>query len=198
MRSLLNPAMALPFLFVSLPHGSSAAKGDDKSSGEKTLKLSFPTVNGWRLAPPRTYPSPGGYSVAYNTTTEDKCTVTVYVYNRGLACIPNDITSEPIRREIDGAKDAILQAKRLGVYEEVREEASKESTLGGGKDSPKALYARFRLRIMKQDLLSELYVLPYQNHFIKVRVTRSAQDAKKTQASLDRLYTALGRLLEKP
>jgi hypothetical protein len=196
MRSLLNLSLTFALLLAIFPCCGAESRGDSKSTDEKTLKLSFPKVNGWALSPPRKLPG-DGYSVAYNAT-EERVAVTVYVYNRGLARIPNDLTSEPIRRELDGAKDAIMQAKRLGVYEEVREEASKESTLGGGKESPKALYARFRLRIMKQDTLSELYVLPYQNHFVKVRATRTAQDAKKTQASLDRLYTALGRLLEKP
>ncbi len=60
------------------------------------------------------------------------------------------------------------------------------------------LYARYLLKIRQgQDNLSEIYVFPYRTHFVKLRITRTAKGPETAQASLDRLYAELNKMLAK-
>jgi hypothetical protein len=176
--------------------GCAASKKASTPSVAGPLKLSFPQVNGWHLSEPRQLPpESGGYSVAYNS--DEKIAVTVYVYNRGLAQVPDDLANPVIERELASAKEAIQEVKRKGLYQDAREEESKISVLGGRTEGPKTLYARFRIIVDQQETLSELYVFPFQNHIIKLRVTRPAKENEQGQASLDRLYGELAQLFAK-
>jgi hypothetical protein len=158
-------------------------------------KLPFPKLEGWDLADPRPLPTEsGGYIVSYNSD-QPHIAVTIYVYNRGLEKIPGDLTAPEIQREFNTAKDSIHIAKQRGLYQEAKEEESKQSTLGPDKDAPKALYARFRLTIKDQQTFSEIYVLPHQNAFVKIRITRVPDDEKATREKLARLYTAFTKIL---
>jgi len=166
----------------------------ERVGAEDPPKLSFPQVKGWVHSKPRPLPAgSGGYSVGYDS--DDRTAVTVYVYNRGLASIPNNLAAKEMQKEFATAKEAVREAKRLGIYENLQEQESGEAVLGGRKPGLKALYARFLLRIEKQDTVSEIYLLPHRNHFIKLRVTRPEKEIEKTQGSLDRLYAELSKLL---
>jgi hypothetical protein len=196
MRTLLRLSAVVYFLLLATPAAHSQSKVEGKAAEGAGPKLSFPEVKGWVLSAPRPLPpESGGYSVGYNSV--DKVAVTVYVYNRGLARVPDDLSAKEVQRELAGAKAAVLEAKRLGLYKEVREEESGQSSLGGRKEGPKTLYARFRVQIGDQDNVSEIYVMPYRNHFIKLRVTRPATAPESVRASLDRLYAQLSKLLAK-
>jgi hypothetical protein len=81
------------------------------------------------------------------------------------------------------------------MYEEVKEEKSGESRLGTGDAAPKALYARYRMRMEKQDVASELYLLARRNQFIKVRATRRSDEEKAAQPKLDVLLNAIAETL---
>jgi hypothetical protein len=175
----------LPFLCL-------LAAGAAPAEEPKGLRLPFPEVKGWKRLPPRQLPPPGdGYSIGYNGP---ETAVTIYVYNRGLAKVPDDLSSEVVRREMTGAKEAVHEAKRLGYYEEVKEEAAGTGTLGGRKEGRKALYARYRIKVRKEEVRSEIYILPYRNHFLKIRVTRHSDKADK---ALGKLFAALEAMLAK-
>ena len=147
-------------------------------------ELPFPKVEGWEKTGARPLPkeSGRGYSVAYDCRTPHVA-VTVYVYDRGLAEIPDDPASPAVKREFEGA------------YEDVKEEKSGESRLGGRDAAPKALHARFRMTIEKQEVTSELYVLSHRNQFVKIRVTRPADADKAAQPRLDVLFDAIAKAL---
>jgi hypothetical protein len=185
---------ALCFLLLSLT--PSLAQQSDAPPA--TLDVKWPKVEGWELIDPRPLPKesgPGAYSVAYGSRAPH-ITVTVYVYNRGLARIPDDLTDPAVRREFDGSREAIREAQRRGMYQEATEEESKPATLGLSDAGANALYTRFRLKIQDRQTVSELYVLPHKNHFVKVRITRMAEPDKNATAQLDRLYTELNKLLK--
>jgi hypothetical protein len=169
-------------------------------AADNAPKLPFPKLEGWENTDIRPLPpeSGGGYSVGYNSATP-RIAVTIYVFNRGNPKIEDNLTSAPIREEFDSAKDAILEATRRGIYKDAREEESGESTLGSDKSAPKTLHARFHLTTKDgNQATSEIYVLPYKNYFIKLRVTRVAQDAKTTPPPLEKLYAALAKMLTTP
>jgi hypothetical protein len=184
-----RPQYLAALLLLSLAHLAAAEPKPE------VPKLPFPKLEGWALADPRPLPTEsGGYIVSYNSD-QPHIAVTIYVYNRGLNRIPSDLTGPDIQREFNTAKDSIHIAKQRGLYQEAKEEESKQSTLGPDKNAPKALYARFRLTIKEQQTFSEIYVLPHQNAFVKVRITRVSDDEKATQEKLARLYTALTKTL---
>jgi hypothetical protein len=166
--------------------------GPAKPSEDQWLKLPFPEVEGWKRLPAKALPG-DGYAVGYNAA--DGTAVTFYVYNRGMARIPDDPSAGPVQREMAEAKDAVRQMKEMGRYDEVTEEASGESTLGGAKDGRKVLHARYRLTFRSTELLSDIYVLPYRNHFLKVRTTRPAAGAEKSAEALAGLYAAVDKML---
>lgn len=171
---------------------------DEKRPGraaDEGLKLSFPDVKGWDRTPARPLPpDSGGYSVAYRSA--DGAAITLYVYNRNLPRVPDDLSSAAVKREMDGAKEAILELKRQGKYDEAKEEESGKSTLGeGGRP---ALYARYRLKVQEQEAVSEIFVLAHRNHFIKVRATRPADGPKVLPEAVAKLYAKISEVLVKP
>ena len=181
----------LAVLLLCLVHCAAAAA----EQKPKAPDLHFPKLEDWAGGEQRPMPTEsGGYTVSYNSD-EPRIAVTVYVYNRGIAKIPDDLTSAEIQAEFTAAKESIQIAKQRGLYQEAKEEESKEATLGPDKSAPQALYARFRLTIKEQKTLSEIYVLPHKNAFVKLRITRIAHDEKATREKLDRLYAALAKTL---
>jgi hypothetical protein len=192
-----TPSLVAAAIVLALT--ASTALGQSTDPGTKNppgLKLALPDVKGWERSSPRPLPpESGGYSVGYNS--DERIAVTIYVYNRGRKQISDDLSAEEVQKELTGAKEAIEEAKRRGLYESAKEETSGESPLGGLKEGPKALYARFKIRNNSEDTLSEIYILPHRNHFIKVRVTRAADGPASADSALDRLFTDVGKLLGK-
>jgi hypothetical protein len=175
----------------------SVLRAEPKPPPDNAPKLAFPKVEGWEKSDlrPLSAESGGGYSVGYNCD-KPRIALTVYVFNRGLAKIDNDLTSAPIREEFISAKAAIVEATLRGLYKDSKEEESGEATIGPEKSGVKALYARYLLTTEDdRKAVSEIYVLPYHNYFVKLRVTRVGEEAKAAQAPLDRLYAAFAKML---
>lgn len=194
MRASLRVGPFWCLVWVALVAACSKPKVEITRIPVEEKPFSFPEVEGWTRSDPRPLPKEsGGYSVAYDSV--DMIAVTVYVYNRGLTHVPQDLSDEVLVNEINSAEAAIFEAERMQIYENVRLEKSGTWTLGGLKDAPQALYARFRIRIEDRENGSEIYVLPYQNQFIKIRVTRPAGGAATVPTSLNRLFEALSQLL---
>jgi hypothetical protein len=195
MQTSLRSVALLVVLFIAGGAATRVHAADNPAEGT-ALNVPFPEVKGWALSPQRPLPpESGGYTVAYNS--EERVAVTIYVYNHGHKSIPNDLSAAVVQKEMAGAKDALQQARQMGIYKEVKEEASGESTLGAQKDGPKMLYARFRIQIRDQETVSEIYVLPYQNHFVKLRITRPVNAPAAVAILLDRLYGELNKVLAK-
>lgn len=183
----LSPLFALLVLLTC----ASRLPADAPAANPPGLKLALPDVDGWTHAQPEPLPPEhGGYIVDYELA-RPHVAATLYVLNRGLPRIENNLTSEAIRTEFAAAKKSIQQAAQMGLYKNVKEEHSGESTLGQLKSAPKCLYARYAMTVEDEPVTSELYVLPYRNHFIKLRITRAAGAAD----ALNRLHTAFAKML---
>jgi hypothetical protein len=199
MRIAANPAS---LLFVLMLVGSTAVLAKDPPAKESekpaakadaSLDLKFPDVEGYALSEKR--PLPGdGYSVAYQS--KERFTITVYVYNRGLKSIPDDLKSKEVGNEMTGARDAIKEAVRQGYYQEVTDGETGETTLG--KDGPKVLFAKLSIKAQGRTSHSEIYVMPFRNHFIKLRISYPAENAKTAAETLKPIYDSIGGMFAKP
>jgi hypothetical protein len=157
--------------------------------------IKFPKVDGWERGEPRKYGdgAQAGYSMPYNAKG---IAVTIFVYNRGLKKIPNDLTDEVVRKQFDEACAGVLEAKRLGLYKSAEEAERGDTTFGDGKAAPKALVARFKV-VAKDDskLTSRVYLTVYRDHFIKVRCTGPADRDEDAIKAIRQLLAELGKAL---
>ena len=154
--------------------------------------VEFPTVSGWTMSPKHVYPTPDlGYSVAYGSPQGGS--VTVYVYRGGQKAIPNNL-SGVVAAEMNQAKSDVQTLVDRGSYEYAKLQRSETIDLGGANGRVKALYAGYDLGVQGIDAVSEIYLFPYQDHFIKIRATRRKDLAKsdafaKLLADLDLLFS---------
>jgi hypothetical protein len=155
--------------------------------------LNFPDVEGYDKGEVHEYGGGAGKSIPYNS--KDGVVVTIYIYNRGLTKIPNGV-SDDVRKDMKGAKAAIKEAEKQGLYTKATE-LGKEEEVTLGKNGPKALRASFEIAAAKGDSLSDIYITGYQNYFIKIRCTRPKNTAEKTKPSMERLVSKLGDILAK-
>lgn len=172
---------------------------DTTAAADNAPKLDFPKVEGWENSGDRPLPaeSGGGYSVAYSSV-KPRIVMTIYVFNRGLKKIDNNLSSPQVQEEFNTAKAAVQEAARRGIYKEAKEEESGPATLGDEKSGVKTLHARFHLVTKNNDsAISEIFVLPYHDYFIKLRVTRMGDDPKTSQAALDKLTVELAKTFSK-
>lgn len=180
----------------SRPAGGDAPPAGSSVVNDPELKnLKFPEVAGWQLSERTVYPMEGGgYSVNYDAPGNGR--VTVYVYNAGLAEIPNELKGV-IEDELDGAKAAIQSAVQAGIYSDVKETKTETITLGGDKGKVKALRANFILSRDGAKMSSSIFMLPYRNNFIKLRITRPVSVDKDLEASYAELMSAIDALFAK-
>lgn len=146
--------------------------------------VTFPEVEGWELSDKTQYPTPDmGYSVNYETPSSR---VTVYVYNGGQASIPNTLTGV-VAQEVKNAQAQIKAIVDAGAYESAKVLKDETVVLGGPKGKIKALYVRYALRARGRDLDSRIYLFPYNNYFIKIRMTGlpADEDSAETLALLE-------------
>jgi hypothetical protein len=142
--------------------------------------------------------------VGYNAN-DGAARVTVYVYNRGLAGIEDDLASAMVMKEFSLSILGMEAARVRGQYPELKQEVVGQYTLGGLRSGRKALYGRFSARmntafprtsgIDNEEVVTELYLLPYRDHFIKVRSTFPRDRQDSLNESLDRLYNELSAML---
>lgn len=154
--------------------------------------VKFPEVEGWELSSRQQYPTPEmGYSHNYES---DSGRVTVYVYNGGRTSIPNTLTGL-VAEEVKMTQAGIMMFVERGSYESAKELKNETITLGGAKGKVKALHVLYALRAGGRDLDSHIYLFPYNNYFIKIRMT--GPPAKEPSAQSLALFEALDLLFSK-
>lgn len=154
--------------------------------------VTFPEVEGWELSPRQNTPVRSmGYFVNYESPSGR---VSVYVYNADLPSIPNSLTGV-VAKEMKDAKSGITMLVDAGMYESAKEVKNETVTLGGPKGSVKSLHAHFALRAGGRDLDSHIYLFPYHNYFIKIRMTNPQM--KEPSADVAALFEALDLLFSK-
>lgn len=140
--------------------------------------VTFPEVEGWELSEKTQYPTPDmGYSVNYESPSSR---VTVYVYNGGQASIPNTLTGV-VAQEVKNAQSQINAIVDAGAYESAKVMKDETVVLGGAKGKIKALLVQYTLRVRGRDLDSRIYLFPYNNYFIKIRMTGLPVDQDSTE-----------------
>ena len=154
-------------------------------------QIDFPDVAGWKKEEARVYPNEGGgYSVNFDTK---QSRVTVYEYNAGKSKIPNELGGA-VEQELDGAAQAIQGAADAGVYTDVKRSKTETITLGGEKGSVKVRFSAFSLKREGREMKSYIYLFPYKNNFIKLRVTRAASADKADDEAYATLLWELDQL----
>lgn len=162
-------------------------------SQDKPLKINFPEVEGWEKGAITTYPyAELGYSINYES--EEGGRVTVYVYNGGRKTVPNNAKDSVIKGEIDKAKNEILTVEKMGRYKNVKELKDETIMLGGANGKIECQHKLFSMTAGRDDLLSEIFLFGYQNHFIKLRATRLYAKEDTPNKSVTDLLTALDKV----
>lgn len=175
----------------------SVAARDEVVSPPYQLNIELPAVDGWEKGKPVYYPTKEmGYSVTYKS--EEGGVVTIYVYNGGRSRIPGDLNNEVLSNEINDAKNGIFAAQDMGRYQGVKEERSGKVKLSGERGTLEALYSRLGMSVGGRDVTTEIYLLPYQNHFIKIRATRPKEKDGTKNEALEKLMAGIERALSEP
>ncbi len=157
-----------------------------------TGDVAFPEVEGWELSERQQYPTPEmGYSHNYESPSGR---VTVYVYHGGRKTIPNSLKG-PVAEEVKMAQAGILAFVERGSYESAKEVKNETVTLGGTKGKVQSLHVLYALRAGGRDLDSRIYLFPYNNYFIKIRMT--GPPMKEPSADMITLFEALDLLFSK-
>ncbi len=151
--------------------------------------IALATPSGWSKTETRPLPpADHGFTVAYEH--ESGLAVTLYQFTRGLTSIPNDVTSSPVKEEMNHAKNGIEQAVQLGYWQAAKETESKTVQLGDSQQQ--ALWSQYHLSVDGMDLASDIYVWVRSNTLFKVRCTSRSEDVAPNQAVLGPLLTAFG------
>jgi hypothetical protein len=148
-------------------------------------EVSWPRVEGFERGGVHRFDDPRlGSSVAYHSPSG--LVATVYVYDKGLASIP-DGASAVARAELAQASDDIAEAKRQGKWKSVDGGTPWEARLGSGPRSIAAGAASFRLGHADGEALSDLLVAGRRGQFVKVRCTDPAERKAACERDLARL-----------
>ena len=161
----------------------------------KKKKIAFPDVAGWYRGNANGLPDDSsGYTIPYSSFRGTE--VTIYVYRGRLHEIPSGIGEPSVKSEFARSKSGITATTDWGLYRKVTEQQNDIVRLGDNPRSPRALHSRFD--IVKNDghkTTSDLYLLTYGNHFVKIRCTRPRQEVSATEDDLMILLSQLGNAL---
>lgn len=169
-----------------------AANSGSIRTKQGKLEITFPEVENWEQSEVTTYPQAAlGYSVSYDR--EGGSRVTVYVYNGGRTSIPDKLDG-PVADQLASAKEEIKMVAEMGVYKNVKETKSNVKTLAktGGKIA--VVHAAYTLEARGTKLNSSIYVFPFKNNFIKLRITSPIETDESFEADMDALLAALDKL----
>ncbi|QDT80536.1 hypothetical protein Mal35_40080 [Gimesia maris] len=152
--------------------------------------ITLPEVAGWTRSEPRSLPQDDhGFSVAYDHPAG--IVVTLYQFTRGLTKIPNDLNSDPPRKEMQRAQTGIQQAVKLGIWKAASE--TDQGIVPLGDSRTQALWSRYSLtRKNDESVISDTYIWPHANVLLKLRCSGQFQDSSAEAASLKALLTAIG------
>ena len=177
---MFKPVIALVMTAVSLPAHA-------KETPTEILRMLPTEIGGFESGTVRTYDKPMlGASLGYDYQDDDgEVCATLYVWDMGIAQIPDGIDSDQIRTAYRYAKIDIDYYERKGYYSDVvlLEEGIHET---GTTGNAAALSLRAKYRYTRNisddsgcgnDVTSYIYLFGARDHFIKVRATVSVQQA---------------------
>jgi hypothetical protein len=147
----------------------------------------------------REYDEPGlGVSLAYQHP--DGVTATLYIYNLGLAAIPDGAASPAVRQAFENSHQELLSMAQMGQYENievlgkdkiipVREKPPLTARLAGYEYNVAAMPEVGRVQ-------SSLVLWGYRNQFIKARISYAKDNAAAGQERTVQFIAALGDLMK--
>jgi hypothetical protein len=183
-------------LFVCVPtiYSQDTSSGQAKTAAFRPQNIEFPTVEGWNLGEKQAIPmEQSGIVVNYDSDLKER--MTVYVYSRGEIDKSNGL-SGVVKDEFEGAKDALKTVADAGIYTNLKTVKSETAFVGGASGKVKALRALLSFEARGMKLNSEIFVFPYKEHVVKLRVSRPATLDAVT-ASYSTLLAAIDGLFSK-
>lgn len=154
---------------------------------EPKIRLAVP--EGWRRSETRSLPpEEHGFTVKYEH--ESGLAVTLYQYTRGLESIPNDVYSDFVNAEMQGAKSGIQLAVEYGLWQSAEEVKTEVVPLGDS--SLQAMWSQYLLGRNGVIVVSDIYIWTHQNTIFKIRSTSRSEDVDSNQDVLKPLLTAFG------
>ncbi|MEO7673585.1 MAG: hypothetical protein ABIU09_05855 [Pyrinomonadaceae bacterium] len=162
---------------------------------QKGSPLQFPEVDGWEKSELKKYPQPElGYSVNYDAEGGNR--VSIYVYNGGRKDI-RDSLGGAVKSEIERAKAEIYAVAEMGVYSDVKEEKSDTTKIGGASGKIDTLRKVLSYKSRGAAQHSEIYIFPFEAHFVKVRATRPKSLGKEAEEAVTKLLAEIETLFLK-
>lgn len=162
--------------------------------------FAFSEIPDFQRSKLHTYSHPSlGVSVDYHSKAGLKATI--YIYNLGIEKIPEGIESKAVKDQMKKATQDVFAAQKQGHYESVLQLSSGTLELGTSSEKKNKTFSAmkmvFLLRREKDPKVSEIYLLGYKNHFVKVRSTYPVKNFEQCGKDIDRFTKALGTMLQK-
>lgn len=97
--------------------------------------------------------------------------VDVYLYDLGLKSIPDDAGSDVVRKQLAMAKGDVFELGRRGLYADVTDQGDFNLADGGQVSSVCTAFSYLRGERKDINVDSFLCVKPWNNKFVKIRMT---------------------------
>lgn len=177
------------------PDQSTPVNGRGPGKPEKIHpKWTLPEVDGWKHNQlKKVSTSRSDLTVNYQT---DTILASIFFYDAGFEQIPSDLKSKIVQGHFRQVVGDIQTAVKLGVYKSASKVTEGESSLGSDEDAIKCLYGKYVIVRPELKCSSTIHLAVHRDHFVKVRCTWPAGDDVNAEKKIDRLLSALGKMLK--
>ncbi|MCP4702327.1 MAG: hypothetical protein GY862_36525 [Gammaproteobacteria bacterium] len=117
----------------------------------------------------------------------------VYLYNDGLKEVPGNIESLVMIRHFEQVIGSIYAAEEKGPYRSIRKRSGGTVSLG----KHLALFVSFTYIEDDIERISHIYLMGYENHFVKIRFTYHKASKSAGEKSLKLFLQEMGKVLAK-
>lgn len=156
--------------------------------------LEFRDIEGLKRLDVYRYDQPElGYAVDYESPQGMR--ISIYVYDLGVADIPDGAFSDVVKQQFEQAKGDIRRARDQGKYQDADEILNEVVVLGDSESSPKMRRSRFNLRRDDRAWISHVYLTGYKKNFVKIRCSYPADHEAVSEKLFAKLLAKLGEML---
>jgi len=135
-----------------------------------------------------------GVSIGYNAPG---ITVTIYVYNLGMESLSDSLESPELLEHFGQVVEDVMQAGRMGLYNSLQKTSESVVVFPPRQSGRGALCATFSCVQQGVERNSNLYLLAFRNHFLKVRFTSDRSVQAQAEDTLDRFLAYLAASVAK-
>jgi tetratricopeptide (TPR) repeat protein len=135
-----------------------------------------------------------GISIGYGDSSG---TATIYLYNLGIKAVPEDIDSPHFKKHFIQVLNDVIRAGDNGPYHNVKMLSEEELFIGNSQTGIKALSASFSYVMVhnRKEVLSKLYLMSWNNHFLKLRFTYHKDMRIQGEETLKQLIGELSMMI---